>query len=109
MRNNSINRLTIDWQAFRTEVFTAAGAAQTIAELQPAIRVANTRYATVTRVSVGHRHDDLRGAAIVRGCAAGDADHAVEHRDRARHEFGGGGHPPRPLPAISRTRSRCRS
>jgi carboxyl-terminal processing protease len=64
MRNNSINRLTIDWQAFRNEVFSAAGAAQTIAELQPAIRVAITllrdghssyRPATGTTIFVAQR------------------------------------------------------
>ena len=42
MRNNSINRLTIDWQAFRNEVFREAGAAQAISDLNPAIRVAIT-------------------------------------------------------------------
>lgn len=42
MRANSINRLTIDWTAFRNDVFREAGASQTIAELNPAIRLAIT-------------------------------------------------------------------
>jgi carboxyl-terminal processing protease len=42
MRTNSINRLTIDWQAFRNEVFREAGAAQSIGDLNPAIRLAIT-------------------------------------------------------------------
>jgi C-terminal processing protease CtpA/Prc len=41
-RNNSINRLTIDWTAYRSAVLAEAGGAQTIAELMPAIRVAIT-------------------------------------------------------------------
>jgi carboxyl-terminal processing protease len=41
-RDNSINRLTIDWTAYRNAVFAEAGTAQTIAELTPAIRVAIT-------------------------------------------------------------------
>lgn len=40
MEQGSINRLTIDWTNFRTRVFAAAGDAQTIADLLPAIRVA---------------------------------------------------------------------
>lgn len=68
MRNNSINRLTIDWQAFRNEVFNAAGAAQTIAELQPAIRVA------ITLLRDGHSsYRPIVGATIFvaqRSCAA---------------------------------------
>jgi carboxyl-terminal processing protease len=39
-RANSINRLTIDWTAYRTAVFAEAGAAQAISELGPAIRMA---------------------------------------------------------------------
>jgi carboxyl-terminal processing protease len=42
MRVNSINRLTIDWQAFRNDVFREAGAAQAISDLSPAIRLAIT-------------------------------------------------------------------
>lgn len=68
MRNNSINRLTIDWQAFRNEVFSTAGAAQTIAELQPAIRVA------ITQLRDGHSsYRSASGATIfvpLRSCAA---------------------------------------
>jgi carboxyl-terminal processing protease len=41
-QRNSINRLTIDWTAYRTSVFDTAGSAQTIAELNPAIRTAIT-------------------------------------------------------------------
>ena len=41
-RVNSINRLTIDWTAYRNAVFAEAGSAQTIGELTPAIRVAIT-------------------------------------------------------------------
>jgi hypothetical protein len=40
MQQGSINRLTIDWTAFRNRVVAAAGNAQTIDELLPAIRVA---------------------------------------------------------------------
>lgn len=40
MQQGSINRLTIDWTSFRNRVFAAAGAAQTIDQLLPAIRVA---------------------------------------------------------------------
>ena len=40
MQQNSINRLTIDWTNFRTRVFAAAGDAQAITDLLPAIRVA---------------------------------------------------------------------
>lgn len=42
MRANSINRQTIDWEAFRAEVFGIAANAQSIAELNPAIRQAIT-------------------------------------------------------------------
>lgn len=40
MQAHSINRLTIDWTAFRSRVFEAASSAQTIADTYPAIRVA---------------------------------------------------------------------
>jgi carboxyl-terminal processing protease len=40
MQQAAINRLTIDWTSFRTRVLAAAGSAQTIDELLPAIRVA---------------------------------------------------------------------
>jgi carboxyl-terminal processing protease len=40
MQQGSINRLTIDWTSFRNRVLAAAGSAQTIDELLPAIRVA---------------------------------------------------------------------
>lgn len=39
-RQNSINRLTIDWNAYRSSVMSAAGSAQTIPAAMPAIRVA---------------------------------------------------------------------
>jgi C-terminal processing protease CtpA/Prc len=64
MRTNSINRLTIDWPAFRNEVFREAGASQTIAELNRAIRLAITmlrdghssyRSATGTTIFVARR------------------------------------------------------
>ena len=45
MQANSINRLTIDWNATRNEVFATAGAAQSIAEALPAIRAAIARLA----------------------------------------------------------------
>jgi len=41
-QRNSINRLTIDWTAYRTSVFDTAGSAQSLAELNPAIRTAIT-------------------------------------------------------------------
>ncbi|MEW5984111.1 MAG: S41 family peptidase [Acidobacteriota bacterium] len=40
MQANSINRLTIDWNSFRTTVFGQAAGAQTISDTYPAIRVA---------------------------------------------------------------------
>ena len=108
MRNNSINRLTIDWQAFRTEVFTAAGAAQTIAELQPAIRVA------ITLLRDGHSsYRSATGTTIFvaqRSCAASPLVTLTTPSNIATvrvTSFGGQRRtPPRPLPARSRTRSR---
>ena len=41
-QQSSINRLTIDWTAYRAEVFANAGNAQTISDLLPAIRTAIT-------------------------------------------------------------------
>jgi hypothetical protein len=40
MESNSINRLTIDWARFRSDVFAQAGAAQTITDTYSAIREA---------------------------------------------------------------------
>lgn len=40
MQAHSINRQTIDWDAFRTKVFAAAGGAQSIPATYPAIQVA---------------------------------------------------------------------
>lgn len=63
-RVNSINRQTIDWTAYRNAVFAEAGGAQTVAELNPAIRVAITllrdghssyRSASGTTIFVGLR------------------------------------------------------
>ena len=54
MQRNSIKRLTIDWTAFRNSVMKEAGAAQTIADLNPAIRVAITL--------LGDGHSSYRGA-----------------------------------------------
>lgn len=42
MEGNSVNRKTIDWTAFRSQVLQAAGVAQTISDTYPAIRVALT-------------------------------------------------------------------
>jgi hypothetical protein len=39
-QRNSINRLTIDWTDYRNQVVAAAGSAQTIPDLFPAIRTA---------------------------------------------------------------------
>lgn len=39
-QRNSINRLTIDWNAYRNEVFAQAGSAQNISDLTAAIRTA---------------------------------------------------------------------
>ena len=68
MRTNSINRLTIDWQAFRSDVFREAGAAQTIADLNPAIRLA------ITMLRDGHSsYRSAAGTTIFvaqRSCAA---------------------------------------
>ena len=67
MRTNSINRLTIDWQAFRAEVFREAGAAQAITDLNPAIRLA------ITMLRDGHSsYRSAAGATIfvsLRSCA----------------------------------------
>jgi carboxyl-terminal processing protease len=54
MQRNSIKRLTIDWTAFRSSVMAEARSAQTIAELNPAIRVAITL--------LGDGHSSYRGA-----------------------------------------------
>ena len=54
MQANSIKRLTIDWTAFRNRVVAEAGAAQTIEELNPAIRLAITL--------LGDGHSSYRGA-----------------------------------------------
>ena len=43
MQTNSINRLTIDWSAFRTSVFAQAAGARTIADTYPAITLALER------------------------------------------------------------------
>ena len=40
MQAHSINRLTIDWSAFRTKVFARAAGAQSISDTYPAIQVA---------------------------------------------------------------------
>jgi carboxyl-terminal processing protease len=40
MQAHSINRLTIDWSAFRTKVYARAAGAQSIADTYPAIQVA---------------------------------------------------------------------
>src|SRR5688572_9856210 len=40
MQANSINRLLIDWNAFRTTIFGEASRAQTVADTYPAIRLA---------------------------------------------------------------------
>jgi len=37
MQNNSVNRRTVDWDMMRTRVFAAAGGAQRISDLSPAI------------------------------------------------------------------------
>ena len=54
MQANSIKRLTLDWTAFRNNVIAAAGSAQAIADLNPAIRVAITQ--------LGDGHSSYRGA-----------------------------------------------
>lgn len=68
MRTNSINRLTIDWEGFRSQVFAAAGTAQTIAQLDPAIRQA------ITLLRDGHTsYRSAAGTTVfvgLRSCAA---------------------------------------
>jgi hypothetical protein len=68
MQNNSIKRLTIDWTAFRTEVFDAGRDAQTIADTLPAIRVA------IARIGDGHSsYRSVSGTVVFvanRSCAA---------------------------------------
>ena len=89
-QRSSINRLTIDWTAYRTSVFDAAGSAQSIAELNPAIRTAITllrdghssyRSASGTTIFVA--------AAIVRAAGAGAAVVAAQHRLGAVGAFSG--------------------
>jgi carboxyl-terminal processing protease len=67
-RTNSINRLTIDWTAYRNAVLAEAGSAQTIAELGPAIRVA------ITQLRDGHSsYRSAAGSTIfvsLRSCTA---------------------------------------
>ncbi len=54
MQTNSINRDTIDWASFRTEVLAAAGEPRTLADVHPAILTAATRsFGTPT---CGHHH-----------------------------------------------------
>ena len=55
MQPNSINRLTIDWTAFRSRVFDAASSAQTISDTYPAIRVA-------LELLADHGHSQYRAA-----------------------------------------------
>jgi C-terminal processing protease CtpA/Prc len=50
MQSNSINRLTIDWNAFRAKVLAQAAGAQSIPDTYPAIRVA------LTLLADGHSH-----------------------------------------------------
>jgi C-terminal processing protease CtpA/Prc len=60
MQNNSIKRLTIDWSSLRSEVFAAAGAAQTIPDTFPAIRLA------LTRIGDGHSsYRPANGSAVI--------------------------------------------
>ena len=77
-RVNSINRLTIDWTAYRNAVFAEAGSAQTIAELMPAIRVA------ITLLRDGHSsYRSASGATIfvaLRSCSAPRAGAARHYR-----------------------------
>ena len=66
---SSINRLTIDWTAYRSAVITQAGSAQTIAELFPAIRTA------ITLLRDGHSSYTPAGGGTsifvsLRSCAA---------------------------------------
>ncbi len=67
-RNNSINRLTIDWAGYRNAVYAEAGGAQAIAELMPAIRVA------ITQLRDGHSsYRPATGTTIfvpLRSCSA---------------------------------------
>jgi C-terminal processing protease CtpA/Prc len=55
MQTNSINRLTIDWTAFRAEVFAAAPQAQAIADLDAA-------FSTALRL-LGDGHSSYRSAS----------------------------------------------
>lgn len=71
MQEHSINRQKIDWNAFRTSVVTAAGAAQTVEQTFPAIRTAlelladgHSVYRPVTGTSI----------SVARACAAPNAD-----------------------------------
>jgi carboxyl-terminal processing protease len=76
MQAHSINRLTIDWNAFRTRVFTEAAGAQTIPATYPAIQVAldalgdgHSLFYTPTGV--------VMGATRRTGCGRGTVDPPV--------------------------------
>jgi carboxyl-terminal processing protease len=59
MQANSIKRLTIDWGGFRTRVLAEAGAAQTIADTYPAVRVA------LQLLNDGHSSFQPPGGALI--------------------------------------------
>jgi carboxyl-terminal processing protease len=66
MQANSFHRLAIDWNAFRSEVMSAAAAAQTVEQTLPAIRLA------IARLGDGHSsYRSASGASVfvaVRSC-----------------------------------------
>ena len=71
MQEHSINRGKIDWNAFRTSVMTAAGAAQSVEQTFPAIRTA------LEMLGDGHSfYRPVTGTSITaaRACVAPNAD-----------------------------------
>jgi carboxyl-terminal processing protease len=71
LQGNSIKRLTVDWQALRSEVFATANAAQTVPDTFPAIRLA------LTRIGDGHSsYRPANGSPVIfvatRSCAGSD-------------------------------------
>lgn len=92
MQRNSINRKTIDWDAFRQQVFAAAGVAQQIPQTYGAIRVAlsllgdnHSFYVTSTGSSI------FDGTIVCRGAGGGLPQSLVGIGYVAVPSFSGGG------------------
>jgi carboxyl-terminal processing protease len=72
MQANSINRLLIDWNMFRTTIFGEASGAQTVAHTYPAVRLA------IRLLGDGHSSFQSPAGSVIappsRGCVASVAD-----------------------------------